>query len=324
MIHVKDEDRRGEIQTELNQKRLQIRAIKQCLDDVDARAETTTTYINGFADDEQSENGADILAAVGDGEDGDSYDDDDDDDDENENDDSDMPRDDSSSVFFSQQPQLFPPMGERDTDVGDENNEPTSGDGKPSGSTSDPFISTGAAAPTGDSETSTVRKRRQSEKAFSISPNQPFLRIPESTTAAIATGTATGTAPTSQPTPSTKPTSHFDTADSKTQDTEASLSQARAEQESLTSSLLTLAGQLKSSSQSFQNTLESEKTVLARAVEGLDRNITGMDAAGRRMGMLRRMTEGRGWWGRIMIYFWIAVLWVALLLIMFLMPKLRF
>ncbi|PLB43541.1 hypothetical protein P170DRAFT_441001 [Aspergillus steynii IBT 23096] len=114
------------------------------------------------------------------------------------------------------------------------------------------------------------------------------------------------------------------TSASKAQDTEQTLSTHRAEQEDLTSSLLSLASQLKSSSQAFQTSLDSEKSVLSRAVDGLDRTTGNMQAAERRMGMLRRMTEGKGWWGRMMLYAWILGLWVVAVLIVFLGPKLRF
>lgn len=106
--------------------------------------------------------------------------------------------------------------------------------------------------------------------------------------------------------------------------TEAELSTHRLEQEDLTSSLLTLASQLKSSSQSFQSTLEGEKSALDRAVSGIDRTSTTMEAAGKRMGMLRKMTEGKGLWGRMMLYAWIFGLWVVAILIVYVGPKLRF
>lgn len=105
---------------------------------------------------------------------------------------------------------------------------------------------------------------------------------------------------------------------------EQDLSSARLEQEDLTSSLLSLAGQLKASSKSFQTTLESEKSVLDRAVQGIDKTSSTMEAAGKRMGMLRRMTEGKGWWGRMMLYAWIFGLWLVAVLIVFVGPKLRF
>ncbi|EGD91613.1 hypothetical protein H112_00715 [Trichophyton rubrum D6] len=107
-------------------------------------------------------------------------------------------------------------------------------------------------------------------------------------------------------------------------DPEASLAQDRQEQESLTDSLLTLAQQLKTSTQTFNSTLESEKSILDRAVEGLDRNTTGLESAGQKMSMLRRMSEGRGWWGRMLMYLWIFGLWIVAIMIVYVGPKLRF
>lgn len=107
-------------------------------------------------------------------------------------------------------------------------------------------------------------------------------------------------------------------------DTEQQLSSHRTEQESLTTSLLSLAQQLKTSTETFRTALESEKSILDRATEGLDRNVAGLDAAGKRMGALRRMTEGRGWWGRMMMYAWIFALWIVAILLVFVGPKIRF
>lgn len=95
-------------------------------------------------------------------------------------------------------------------------------------------------------------------------------------------------------------------------------------QAALTTSLLSLATTLKESSVAFSSSLIADAEALTRASEGLDRNATGMEVAGKRMGTLRRMAEGRGWWGRMMIYAWIAALWVLALLLVFMMPKLRF
>lgn len=163
-----------------------------------------------------------------------------------------------------------------------------------------PVPSTTTAAPTPTPTTdAALRKRHNRQSTLLATPG-----------AVTATATATGSA---LPTPL-----------SKTQATESTLDAHRQEQENLTDSLLSLASQLKASSQSFQTSLEAEKSVLARAVEGLDRNITGMDAAGRRMGLLRRMSEGKGWWGRILMYVWIFGLWLVAVGIVFLGPKLRF
>jgi hypothetical protein len=85
-----------------------------------------------------------------------------------------------------------------------------------------------------------------------------------------------------------------------------------------------MASALKDSSKAFASTLESEKSTLNRAAEGLDKNELGLEAASKRMGYLRSMTEGRGWWGRMLMYAWIAGLMVLAILIVFVGPKFRF
>jgi hypothetical protein len=106
--------------------------------------------------------------------------------------------------------------------------------------------------------------------------------------------------------------------------TEQVLESANRDQDLLTTSLVTLAKSLKQSSMQFASSLESEKDVLRRAEGGLDKNSMGMEAAGNRMTTLRRMTEGKGWWGRIKLYAIIAGLWIAAFLLVFVGPKLRF
>ncbi|RDL41229.1 Uncharacterized protein BP5553_01208 [Venustampulla echinocandica] len=105
---------------------------------------------------------------------------------------------------------------------------------------------------------------------------------------------------------------------------EALLTHHRTEQESLTNSLLDMASALKASSQSFASSLEDEKDILNRATQGMDKNELGLESATRRMGMLRSMTEGKGWWGRMLMYAWIAGLALLAVLIVFVGPKLRF
>lgn len=105
---------------------------------------------------------------------------------------------------------------------------------------------------------------------------------------------------------------------------EALLDQQRAEQDALSESILKMAGALKASSQRFSSTLERDRDVVARAGEGMEKTERGMDAASRRMGTLRKMTEGKGWWGRMVLYAWVYGLMVALVLLVFVMPKLRF
>lgn len=124
-----------------------------------------------------------------------------------------------------------------------------------------------------------------------------------------------------QPTTTPKQSSQDQT---RTQTTEQALSTDRLEQETLTDSLLSLATQLKSSSTAFHASLENEKSVLDRAVNGLDATTASMNAAEKRMGMLRKMTEGKGWWGRMLLNLWIVALWVVAILIVFVGPKFRF
>ncbi|KAL9131748.1 MAG: hypothetical protein Q9175_006689 [Cornicularia normoerica] len=92
----------------------------------------------------------------------------------------------------------------------------------------------------------------------------------------------------------------------------------------LTTSLLQLAQSLKASSTAFSTSLEADTEILTRATEGLDKSATGMEAAGKRIGLLKRMSEGTGWWGRMMLYAWIGGLWVLAILLVFAGPKLRF
>ncbi|KZF23627.1 hypothetical protein L228DRAFT_267608 [Xylona heveae TC161] len=111
---------------------------------------------------------------------------------------------------------------------------------------------------------------------------------------------------------------------SQTAKTENLLSHNRTEQESLTTSLLNMAEALKASSLRFGQSLEAEKEILDRAGQGLEKNVSSMEAAEKRMGTLRRMTEGKGWWGRMLMYAWITGLMILAFAIVFVMPKLRF
>lgn len=113
------------------------------------------------------------------------------------------------------------------------------------------------------------------------------------------------------------------TADSNLAQSETLLSHNRTEQENLTTNLLSLARALKESSQNFGASLENEKDILKRAEGGLDKSAVGMEAAERKMGTLRRMSEGQGWLGRLKLYGMIGGLWVACFLLVFVGPKIR-
>ncbi|KAH9826174.1 Membrane fusion protein Use1 [Teratosphaeria destructans] len=102
------------------------------------------------------------------------------------------------------------------------------------------------------------------------------------------------------------------------------LSHNRSEQDTLTTSLLALARQLKESSQQMGASITAERDVLKRAEGSLDKSSQGMQAAEKKMGTLRRMSEGQGWYGRLKLYGMIVGLWVACFLLVFVGPKLRF
>lgn len=105
--------------------------------------------------------------------------------------------------------------------------------------------------------------------------------------------------------------------------TEKTLLADSATHENITTSLVQLATELKQRSRNFQASLESDRGLVDRVLEGLDKNVTGMEVASKRIGVLRRMSEGRGWWGRIMLYAWIFGLWIVAILLVFVGPKLR-
>ncbi|MCJ1323124.1 hypothetical protein MMC15_008477 [Xylographa vitiligo] len=94
-------------------------------------------------------------------------------------------------------------------------------------------------------------------------------------------------------------------------------------QAQLTSALVQLATALKQSSLTLSASLAEDNVTLSTTASALDKNTDGMSAASKRMGMLRSMSEGRWWWGRMLLYGMIGVLWLVALTIVFLMPKLR-
>ena len=106
--------------------------------------------------------------------------------------------------------------------------------------------------------------------------------------------------------------------------TEALLTHNRTEQENLTTAMLSIAAQLKQQSRAFAASLEGEKEILDRTAQGLDKNELGLEAAQRKMGFLRSYSEGKGWWGRMVMYVWIFALMILAVVIVFVMPKLRF
>jgi hypothetical protein len=111
---------------------------------------------------------------------------------------------------------------------------------------------------------------------------------------------------------------------SSLQNRETKLASHERERDDLQASLLNLAKQLKTSVQSFGTSIESEKGTLEATVLGLDKSMGGMEGAGGKMKQLQRETEGAGWFKRIYLYAQVAGLWLVLVLLVFVFPKLRF
>ncbi|KAI0851780.1 hypothetical protein F5Y00DRAFT_259270 [Daldinia vernicosa] len=106
--------------------------------------------------------------------------------------------------------------------------------------------------------------------------------------------------------------------------TEAIMDLHRAEQDKLTESMVGMARALKESTHRFASSLREDEDVVRAAGTNLERNERGLGAVAGRMGALRRLTEGKGWWGRMLLYLWIAGLAVFAVLLVFVFPKLRF
>lgn len=155
--------------------------------------------------------------------------------------------------------------------------------------------------------TQTLRPRRQpndvdvtNEKSTAALTTSSSL-LPPSTTAAV----------------STQPNTISATA-------EAILDNQRAEQDALSESILKLATELKASSRAFSSYLDEDKEVMERAGEGMNKTEQGMTKVTGKMSTLQKMTEGEGWWGRMMLFAYVYALMVLLLVVVFVLPKLRF
>lgn len=105
---------------------------------------------------------------------------------------------------------------------------------------------------------------------------------------------------------------------------EAILDHQRQEQDALSESILKMAGALKESSKKFAVTLDEDKEIMTKAGESVEKTERSMESARGRMGTLRKMTEGKGWWGRLILYAWVYGLMLGLVLLVFVFPKLRF
>ncbi|KAI1327820.1 hypothetical protein F5Y16DRAFT_370384 [Xylariaceae sp. FL0255] len=170
----------------------------------------------------------------------------------------------------------------------------------------------------------TLRPRRSTRASTAASA---------ATDTATTTGTSTGAAAATAPTTTTtalrtqlfgNANANANTSSGTTATTEAIMDSQRAEQDKLTESMVSMAVSLKDMSYAFSSALDRDKEVLENAGKGLERNEQGLGSAAGRMLNLRRLTEGKGWWGRMLLYAWIAGLSVFAVLLVFVFPKLRF
>ncbi len=111
---------------------------------------------------------------------------------------------------------------------------------------------------------------------------------------------------------------------SNIQSTERSLLDSSRAQEDISSSMVNLAVQLKQQAQAMQFSLQQDKGILGRALEGLDASVTSMEAASKNLAFLTRMSEGEGWLGRMKLYAMIFGMWIFAFLLVFVGPKIRF
>ncbi|GKT46733.1 uncharacterized protein ColSpa_06914 [Colletotrichum spaethianum] len=224
-------------------------------------------------------------------------------------------------------------MDSRSTDIPTEDTGDQDEDDEPEIPDLPPPVS---ALPTEPSQPSSAAVASETEQSSSHQPPQTTLESGTITTQTLrsrgparpdspsATTTATARAALFASRRSNTSKSTASAPASSTATAEAILDHQRAEQDALSESILKMASALKASSQKFSDTLEQDKNVVSRAADGMDKTERSMDAASRRMGTLRKMTEGKGWWGRMILYAWVYGLMVALVLLVFVMPKLRF
>lgn len=111
---------------------------------------------------------------------------------------------------------------------------------------------------------------------------------------------------------------------SNLQSTERSLLDSSRVHEDITASLVNMAAQLKQQSRAMQFSLEQDKGLVGKALEGLDISLTGMESASKNMAFLKRMSEEEGWLGRMKLYAMIFGMWILAFVLVFVCPKLRF
>ena len=157
-------------------------------------------------------------------------------------------------------------------------------------------------------------------------PEVEGIRQRNTTTTITAQSTAPQATTTSSSTNRYNSTQHPTPSPDQTslQSRESRISAHDAEKDTLQSSLLDLAIQLKQSVRGFGASIEAERDTLEATGLGLEKGVGGMEGAGGKMKQLSRETEGAGWFRRMRLYAEVAGLWVLVVLLVFVFPKLRF
>ncbi|RPA87651.1 hypothetical protein BJ508DRAFT_371939 [Ascobolus immersus RN42] len=162
-------------------------------------------------------------------------------------------------------------------------------------------------------------------------PTRPTVSIPESQHQSVAPPVETKPEPEPQPTQTTTMTSQLrnrNKAPATTSKTGLAITPAaileaqQSEQDALTAELVKMAQALKQSSIQFGQDLEDEKPLLEQAVEGLDKNMMGMEMTGGKMKVLKK-DQSLGFL-RTMINMAVCVALMLAILLVLSLPKLRF
>lgn len=95
-------------------------------------------------------------------------------------------------------------------------------------------------------------------------------------------------------------------------------------QQELRNQILDAAKRLRESEELTARLLQRDDENVSGALDVVFKSNTAIETTTRKMGAIARMAEGRGWMGRMWLYGYIAGLWVLALVVVFVLPKLRF
>ncbi|KAI9897204.1 hypothetical protein N3K66_008226 [Trichothecium roseum] len=123
--------------------------------------------------------------------------------------------------------------------------------------------------------------------------------------------------------PTTSSPSPAQAEQASTATAEALLDRQARERDGMAEKVYEMARAMRRQQDDMADALGAEKELLGRTAETMERSAGGMRLATGRLGQFARMTEGKGWWGRVILYAWVYGLMLALVLLVFVLPKLR-